>query len=699
MSSVFERLRTLALTKKPDNCEKARVSRSRSMGQAAKRLKYRIDRKLKGGKRYMRPTKKSISKSLRKLSRSSRDNRSWSRVSLKLSPRRQGTCISTVDDWIVDSSSNVLPLYLARRSIRQESIDSRYTSEEEPTIYAPPSALALDFGTPPSFNMSSSDDEVKYEIVPIDETKDTDFDLEEQNKLKNHTSPLSLDDSINSISPAVITMSRAHHSNGGQSLLNIERSSQSPVYLEDYDDDVKDDLISEEDALTVLCENSHRPSIRIIKAASVIKLASLPGCTPSPPVSPRLEFRGLDLGAPDFGSFGGYSSHEHYDFCEDNLSLDEEQSKPFEDLLYSKNDWVQPEDLCPILSMGSLGRGAGGGVSGVFHIPSCNVFALKETTYESEIHTFVILQEALGGRESPQLMSLKGLFQDSNSNEIALVLEYMDLGSLHDFFTSRGGRCTENQIRHIARETLLGLKQLHGLEIPIIHRDIKPHNILIETGGSIRVADYGLLYCLVDENQSCCDRKGTVKYFSPERHSGAFSTPSDIWSLGVTLVECFIGQVINPEDLDAVKVAGGHVNPIDFLDKYEVKMSPLAKNFLRCCLKVDPTERGDARKLLAHRFLQPPYPDASTIFKRHRGERNENLDLLKEILDTIQNYIKAKLQEDSYCDVWANSRLTHEQRLANICRWTGFSKAQVEKHVMYLYDDRTSQRSRAREFK
>jgi len=649
----------------------------------------------------MRPvTKKSISKSLRKLSKGGRDNRSWSRMSLKLSPRRKGTCISTVDDWIVDSGSNVLPLFLARRSHRHESIDSRYTSEEEPTIHASASAVVLGFGTPPSFNFSSSEDEVKtYEILPIDETKDTDFEFEAENKLKaNKTSPLSLEDSINSISPAVITMSKASTPWNGQSVFNIERGSQSTVYLPYDDEDFKDDCMSTEDAVTVICENYQRPSIRIIKSGSVIKLASLPLCTPSPPISPRLQFRGLELGAPDFGSFGGYESHEHFDFSEDNFSL-EEDTKAFEDLLFGKNDWVEPEDLCPILSLGSLGRGAGGGVSGVFHIPSCNVFALKETTYESEIQTFFILQEALGGKKTPQLMSLKGLFQDHNSNEIALVLEYMNLGSLHDFFTSKGGRCTENQIRHIARETLLGLELLHGLEIPIIHRDIKPHNILLETGGSIRVADYGLLYCLVDDKQLCRDRAGTVKYFSPERHSGAFSTPSDIWSLGVTLVECFIGQVIEPEDLEAVKVAGGHVNPIDFLDKYGVKMSALARNFLQCCLNVDPVKRWDAGRLLEHQFLEPPYPDASNIFKRNRVDRNENLDLLKEILDTIQNYITAKLQEDSNCEVWANSKLTHEQRLKNICRWTGFSKAQVEKHVMYLYNDRTNQRSRARDFK
>jgi len=92
--------------------------------------------------------------------------------------------------------------------------------------------------------------------------------------------------------------------------------------------------------------------------------------------------------------------------------------------LFENPEWVQAEDLCPISSLGSLGRGAGGGVTGVFHIPTCMIYAMKATSQLSEIDTFVILKEALGDQRTPQLMNLYGLFEDINSNEKALVLEY-----------------------------------------------------------------------------------------------------------------------------------------------------------------------------------------------------------------------------------------------------------------------------------
>jgi len=286
--------------------------------------------------------------------------------------------------------------------------------------------------------------------------------------------------------------------------------------------------------------------------------------------------------------------------------------------LFDNPDWVKAEDLCPINSLGSLGRGAGGKITGVFHIPTCNIFAVKATSHYSEIDHFVLLKEALNDRRTPQFMTLFGLFQDRDSNEKALVLKYMDLGSLHDHFISKGKRCTEKQIRYIARETLLGLQQIHSLDMPIIHRDIKPHNILIESVGSIRVADYGLLYRLRDKGQMCTDMAGTTKYFSPERHNGKFSIPSDIWALGVTLLECFLGKMLDAKDLEGVKVAGGQVHPLDFYNPSEIRFSPDAFNFLQCCLHINPNKRWNANMLLQHQFLKPPYPDPSGIFVSKR---------------------------------------------------------------------------------
>jgi len=698
MSSVFERLRTLALSKKPESSEKNKFLRAQSVGQRERQkiVKYRFDRNPNKRVSFRPPTKRNISKNLiRKMSKNSRDSFGRkSRRSMRHSFKKKGTSIKTVDDWIVDSRSHVLPLFLARHSIRQASLESYWSSDEEDTPSPPTSTLKLGKDKPPSFNLKSLSLEDEHpgslnlnasasnlncetlEISSIDENKAINFTAKQS---LNRFDELSSKHNFNPRSPAVISMSKSP----------IERVSFREFYKTN----------ERKEELSLPGKSSyHKSDARPITSPSCIKLGSVFTCSATPDTSsPGGALRGelrVELGSPEFDSFD-----IDEDWEESGNSEMENQTETLEDLLFNQSTWVQPEDLCPILSLGSLGRGAGGGVSGVLHIPSCTVFALKETSYESEIQTFLILQEAMGEKKVPQLMSLKGLFQSSKSNDIALVLEYMSLGSLHDFFTSKGDRCTEQQVRHIARETLLGLELLHGLEIPIIHRDIKPHNILLDTEGSIRVADYGLLYCLVDKEQMCKDPAGTRKYFSPERWSGKFSTPSDIWAFGVTMVECLIGKLIEPENLDNVKVMEGHVNPMDFLEKCAIELSFQAKNFIQCCLFLDPGKRWDATKLLGHPFLKPPYADRARLFKCNlRIERNEKL--LKEILDIIQNFIAAKLQENNNADVWVSSKgTTHEQRLANICRWTGFTKAQVEDYVMHLYDVRTNARSRGGKFK
>jgi mitogen-activated protein kinase kinase 1 len=92
------------------------------------------------------------------------------------------------------------------------------------------------------------------------------------------------------------------------------------------------------------------------------------------------------------------------------------------------------------------------------------------------------------------------------------------------------------------------MEYLHK-KMKVIHRDIKPSNLLINSEGKVKIADFGVSGKL----ESTTDQKntwvGTVTYMSPERFRGEnYTADTDLWSLGLTLVECAWGRYPYPED-------------------------------------------------------------------------------------------------------------------------------------------------------
>merc|ERR1719373_567340 len=99
----------------------------------------------------------------------------------------------------------------------------------------------------------------------------------------------------------------------------------------------------------------------------------------------------------------------------------------------------------------------------------------------------------------------------------------------------------------------------------MLHRDIKPGNILLKRDGTVRVSDFGLLWILESKLYFCDCPQGTVKCFSPERVKREYAAPADIWAYGVTLVELVRGQLIPEDQLDNIAIETGK-SPLEFLN-------------------------------------------------------------------------------------------------------------------------------------
>ena len=122
-----------------------------------------------------------------------------------------------------------------------------------------------------------------------------------------------------------------------------------------------------------------------------------------------------------------------------------------------------------------------------------------------------------------------------------ILLEFMDAGSLSHIL-KEVGKITEPLIGMITIQILEGLKYLHKT-MKVAHRDIKPANILINKNGVVKIADFGVSGKMESTLDDMTSWVGTMTYMSPERLQGeTYSSDTDLWSLGIILIECAIGE-------------------------------------------------------------------------------------------------------------------------------------------------------------
>ena len=170
--------------------------------------------------------------------------------------------------------------------------------------------------------------------------------------------------------------------------------------------------------------------------------------------------------------------------------------------------------------------------------------------------------QAVAMLSHPNIVSIYDVSRSEDTAEPDyIVMELIDGITLKQYMQKKGGRLNWKESLHFITQIMKGLSHAHGRGI--IHRDIKPHNIMVLRDGSVKVADFGIAR-LISSAQSTMTQEalGSVHYISPEQARGSHvDARSDIYSAGVVLYEMLTGRL--PYEGDSpVAVAIQHINSI-----------------------------------------------------------------------------------------------------------------------------------------
>ena len=135
-----------------------------------------------------------------------------------------------------------------------------------------------------------------------------------------------------------------------------------------------------------------------------------------------------------------------------------------------------------------------------------------------------------------------------------IVMEYVDGMTLREYLNERGGKLTSRETVHFISQILKALDHAH--HNGVVHRDIKPQNIMLLDNGQLRMMDFGIARISRAENQLLSGKAmGSVHYISPEQAKGdETDCTSDIYSVGVMMYEMLSGHLPFDAD-DMVEVA------------------------------------------------------------------------------------------------------------------------------------------------
>jgi serine/threonine protein kinase len=186
----------------------------------------------------------------------------------------------------------------------------------------------------------------------------------------------------------------------------------------------------------------------------------------------------------------------------------------------------------------------GGGGMGMVYLAHDQRLSNRPCAIKEMVDHFIDAQQRLEANEyfareadtlaqlkHPAIPAISDRFDDQNRHY--LVMEYVEGRNLEEELAQRGGPLPEGLVIDIARQLCDVLAYLHGLQPPIIYRDLKPSNVMLTGNGRVVLVDFGIARLFKAQRKGTMI--GTLGFAPPEQYQGIADPRSDIYSLGATL--------------------------------------------------------------------------------------------------------------------------------------------------------------------
>lgn len=269
---------------------------------------------------------------------------------------------------------------------------------------------------------------------------------------------------------------------------------------------------------------------------------------------------------------------------------------------------------------------------------------------ESFVRKFTVEAQSTAGLIHPNIVNI---YDAGNEAGIHYIVMELAEGMTLKRYIRRYGRLSARETVDFSIQIASGLQAAH--EHHIIHRDIKPQNILVSDSGTIKVTDFGIARAATGDDTISSSAMGSVRYLSPEQARGGYADErSDIYSLGITIYEMATGKV--PFDGEnSVAIALMHLRdeitpPRCYFPDIP---SSLEKIILKCTMKQPEQRYQSAAELildLQKVFLSPdgnyvyvnPLVDDSPTIQRN----TEDIKRIRKSMKTAEDGEQSEFEKD-----------------------------------------------------